>query len=100
MLISDFKDFPSGIFCKRPDISAVGDDEEMTETSTTHQEQFRQFARYNALFNEQIYTTVAAIPDQQRKQDMHAFFGSIHATLNHILLADRVWLGRVADAFP
>jgi uncharacterized damage-inducible protein DinB len=56
---------------------------------------YRAFARYNAGFNRQLYQVVAALPDEQRRRDLGAFFGSIDATLQHILLADRIWLGRL-----
>jgi len=52
-------------------------------------------ARYNRWMNDQLYTVCAEMSDDERKLDMDAFFGSIHGTLNHILLADRVWLGRL-----
>lgn len=65
-----------------------------------HQDQFRGFARYNREFNLLLFGKVAELDDVQRKRDMGAFFGSIHGTLNHILLADRIWLGRFAKAFP
>src|SRR5690606_25620767 len=35
--------------------------------------------------------------DEQRKRDLGAFFHSIHGTLNHLLLVDRLWLGRVRN---
>jgi uncharacterized damage-inducible protein DinB len=54
----------------------------------------RTFARYNRWMNERLYEACAAIPDAERKRDAGAFFKSIHGTLNHLLVADRVWLGR------
>lgn len=51
-------------------------------------------AHYNRWMNERLYECCARVPDNLRKQDMGAFFKSIHGTLNHLLLADRVWLGR------
>jgi uncharacterized damage-inducible protein DinB len=65
-----------------------------------HQEQMRGFARYNQEFNRVLYGKVAELGEDERRRDMGAFFGSIHGTLNHILLADRIWLGRFAKAFP
>ncbi|AOP32691.1 damage-inducible protein DinB [Leptospira tipperaryensis] len=44
--------------------------------------------------NERIYNVVAELPESIRIQDQKAFFGSIHATLNHILWADKIWLSR------
>ena len=58
------------------------------------------FAKYNREFNARLFTLVAGLSDNERKKDLGAFFGSIHGTLNHILLADRIWLGRFANAFP
>ena len=55
---------------------------------TAHQAQMEGFAKYNAEFNRRLYRLVAGLTDTERKKDMAAFFGSIHATLNHILLAD------------
>ena len=54
----------------------------------------RAMARYNRWMNERLYECCARIPDADRKRDMGAFFKSIHGTLNHLLLADRVWMGR------
>jgi len=51
-------------------------------------------ARYNRWMNERLYAVVGAMPDEERRLDRGAFFGSIHRTLNHILWADRAWLAR------
>ncbi|HEX6274498.1 MAG TPA: DinB family protein [Polyangiaceae bacterium] len=51
-------------------------------------------ARYNRWMNDKLYATVALLSDEARKRDAGAFFKSIHGTLNHLLLADRVWLAR------
>lgn len=51
-------------------------------------------ARYNRWMNDKLYAHAAALPDEVRKRDVGAFFKSIHGTLNHLLLADRVWLSR------
>jgi uncharacterized damage-inducible protein DinB len=54
----------------------------------------RRMARYNRWMNEKLYACCARLTDEQRKQDVGAFFKSIHGTLNHLLLADRIWMGR------
>ena len=64
------------------------------ETSLTTPEYCRLLARYNRWMNGKLYTLCAGLPDAERKQDRHAFFRSIHGTLNHLLLGDRIWLGR------
>jgi uncharacterized damage-inducible protein DinB len=51
---------------------------------------------YNRWMNERLYEACAQLPDARRREDLGAFFKSIHGTLNHLLLADRVWLGRFA----
>jgi uncharacterized damage-inducible protein DinB len=55
-------------------------------------------ARYNRWMNDKLYAVADQIGDAERKRDRGAFFGSIHRTLNHLLLADRVWLGRFTGA--
>ena len=52
-------------------------------------------AVYNRWMNEKIYAAAAQLSDEQRKENRGAFFGSIHATLNHILLGDQAWLQRL-----
>jgi len=51
-------------------------------------------AQYNHWLNQKIYTICADIPNEKRNKDLGAFFKSIDGTLNHILVADRIWLGR------
>jgi uncharacterized damage-inducible protein DinB len=61
---------------------------------STHVAQFRSFARYNTRFNTQVFDFAEKMTDAGRREDRGAFFGSVHRTLNHILLADRIWLER------
>lgn len=63
-------------------------------------EQYAQLARYNRWMNGKLYELAASLTDEERKRPMKAFFGSIHGTFNHILLADKVWLGRFGAAEP
>lgn len=58
----------------------------------------RTMARYNTWQNANIYGASARLTDAQRKEDRGAFFRSIHATLNHILWADQMWLMRFGAA--
>src|SRR5690554_1434467 len=53
-------------------------------------------ARYNRWQNRSIYTAADGLQEHQRKERRGAFFGSIHATLNHLLWADRIWMHRIA----
>ena len=62
---------------------------------------FQAMAQYNRWMNERLYAVCADIPDAERRRDRGAFFKSIHGTLNHLLLGDRLWLGRFLDRpFP
>ncbi|MFI5215871.1 MAG: DinB family protein [Candidatus Limnocylindria bacterium] len=47
--------------------------------------------------NERLYALCADLSDEERKRDRQAFFRSIHGTLNHLLLTDRLWLGRFRE---
>jgi uncharacterized damage-inducible protein DinB len=55
---------------------------------------FQRLSEYNSWMNERLYNLCSSIPDATRKENRGAFFRSIHGTLNHILLADKLWLGR------
>ena len=52
-------------------------------------------ARFNQWVNGHIYDAVAALSDEEYRRDRKAFFGSIHRTLNHLLVVDRLWSGRI-----
>ena len=60
-------------------------------------EHFQTFARYNAWANDRLYAACAQLPDADFRASRQAFFGSILGTLNHILVGDRAWLGRIQD---
>jgi uncharacterized damage-inducible protein DinB len=55
----------------------------------------RLMAAYNSEMNRRIYAAAEAIPDAARKADRGAFHGSLHATLNHLLWGDRMWMSRL-----
>ncbi len=66
-----------------------------------HLKQAQYMARYNQWMNERIYSLCAQLTDAERRSDRGAFFKSIHGTLNHLLLADKLWLGRfLGTPFP
>ncbi|WP_135468701.1 DinB family protein [Crenalkalicoccus roseus] len=56
----------------------------------------RMMAAYNSEMNRRLYAAAGSVPDAERKADRGAFFGSIHATLNHLLWGDRMWMSRLA----
>lgn len=52
-------------------------------------------ARYNHWFNQGLYDACEQLDDEERKRARGAFFGSIHHTLNHLVVGDQVWLKRL-----
>lgn len=61
---------------------------------------FETLARYNRWANRRLYETAAALTDAQFREDRGAFFGSVRGTLNHILVADQIWLERIEGVGP
>jgi uncharacterized damage-inducible protein DinB len=53
-----------------------------------------QYATYNRLANETLYAACAGLSDRAYRRDLGAFFGSVHGTLNHLLLGDTIWMTR------
>ncbi|NQW01017.1 MAG: damage-inducible protein DinB [Rhodospirillales bacterium] len=56
---------------------------------------FQMMAGYGAWANRRLVTACRALSEDAYHADRGAFFSSIHGTLNHILVGDRVWLGRI-----
>ena len=59
------------------------------------QRHFQMLADYNHWANNRVYDGCAALSDEDYRADRGAFFGSAHRTLNHLLVADRIWLRRI-----
>jgi uncharacterized damage-inducible protein DinB len=57
-------------------------------------QQFKTFAAYNAWANARLYEACGQLHEQEYLKPRNAFFGSLHGTLNHILVGDRIWLAR------
>lgn len=58
----------------------------------------RTMARYNAWQNRQLTEILTGVDDDVLRADRGAFFGSIMATLNHILWGDTIWMSRFTSA--
>ena len=56
----------------------------------------RQMARYNRWQNRNLYGVADALTEEERRRERGAFFGSIHATFNHLLWGDQIWMSRFA----
>ena len=56
---------------------------------------FQMLAHYNEWANLRLYDCAAALTAADLHTDGGAFFGSVLATLNHVLVADRIWMHRL-----
>ena len=52
-------------------------------------------AGYNRWANARLYGAALALPEEAYRRSVGVFFGSLHRTLNHLLVADRIWLWRL-----
>lgn len=55
---------------------------------------YQMFAGYNRWCNERLYGAAAMVSDADCRADRGAFFKSLHGTLNHLLVGDRIWMRR------
>ena len=56
---------------------------------------FEQRAAYNRWANARLYEAALTLSEADYRRDVGAFFKSMHGTLNHLLLTDRLWLKRL-----
>jgi uncharacterized damage-inducible protein DinB len=59
-------------------------------------EYVRTMAAYNAEMNRRVYAAAGRLTDAERREDLHAFWGSLHGTFNHLLWGDLLWMARFA----
>jgi uncharacterized damage-inducible protein DinB len=59
------------------------------------QRHFQMMAAYNRWANRRIYAAAAGLDDGLYRKDVGVFFTSVHGTLNHLLVADRIWMRRL-----
>jgi uncharacterized damage-inducible protein DinB len=55
---------------------------------------FSMMAGYNAWANARLYAAARSLPDKAYRKNVGAFFGSLHGTLNHLMVTDRIWMRR------
>ena len=55
---------------------------------------FQAMAAYNRWANARIHAAALALPDEACRRDVGVFFHSLHGTLNHLMVGDRIWLSR------
>jgi uncharacterized damage-inducible protein DinB len=61
---------------------------------------FTTLSHYNAWANRRLYRACEALSETEYMRERGSFFGSLHATLNHILVADRIWVARIERWTP
>jgi uncharacterized damage-inducible protein DinB len=57
-------------------------------------------AQYNQWMNQKLYDTAASLSAEALRENRGAFFGSIFSTLNHLAVADTIWIRRLSASFP
>lgn len=57
---------------------------------------FELMATYNQWMNNNVYEASNKLSQAALAEDRNAFFGSILGTLNHVVVADTIWLKRFA----
>ena len=62
----------------------------------TEQSHFALLADYNQWMNRKLYAAAGTLDAEALARDRGAFFGSILGTLNHLVVADTIWLKRFA----
>ncbi|MEM9063241.1 MAG: DinB family protein [Pseudomonadota bacterium] len=55
---------------------------------------FEMMADYNSWANNRLFDAVSELDDEDYRRDLGAFFNSLHGTLNHIYVADLIWMSR------
>ncbi len=55
---------------------------------------FEMMASYGKWANLRLYAAAAELPDETRRAEAGVFFGSLHRTLNHMIVGDVIWLAR------
>jgi uncharacterized damage-inducible protein DinB len=59
---------------------------------------FVMMASYNAWANARLFRMAGALTDELYRKDVGAYFKSLHGTLNHLLVADRIWMRRLTGS--
>ena len=55
---------------------------------------FRHLAKYNIWANARLFAACGSLPADVYLKKRPSYFGSIHKTLNHLLVADMIWIDR------
>ncbi|RZI87334.1 MAG: hypothetical protein EOP78_19260, partial [Variovorax sp.] len=58
---------------------------------------FARLARYHAWATHQLLADLVPLSDEEWHRDLRLYFGSVHRTVNHLLVTDTVWYARFAE---
>lgn len=58
---------------------------------------FRQLARYHAWATARLLDGAGELTEDEARCDTGLFFRSVHGTLNHLAVTERIWQARVMD---
>lgn len=64
------------------------------------QQHLQLMGNYNQWMNDKVYNAAATLSEDDLMTERGAFFGSIFATLNHLAVADTIWITRLSSIFP
>jgi uncharacterized damage-inducible protein DinB len=56
---------------------------------------FVMMANYNEWANARLFRAAAGVNEALYRKEVGAYFGSLHGTLNHLLVSDRIWMRRL-----
>lgn len=72
----------------------------LDESPTDPLAHVRLLARYHGWAHARLWRALEAADDTTYHAERRAFFGSVHGTVNHMLVADTLWLDRVEGEPP
>jgi uncharacterized damage-inducible protein DinB len=59
---------------------------------------FVMMANYNKWANTRLFRSAGTLNEALYRKEVGAYFRSLHGTLNHLLVADRIWMRRLTGA--
>jgi len=57
----------------------------------------KMMADYHQWAHQKLVQHIEALSDDEYRRDCGLYFKSVHGTLNHLLVGDRLWHGRVVN---
>ena len=88
----------SARLCARLSARAVRSNPGSTRRGHSMKTHFVMMASYNAWANARLFRMAGALADELYRKEVGAYFKSLHGTLNHLLVADRIWMRRLTGS--